>query len=175
MQSGQVIHIIDTDPYSFSKDGGLENVNLVKKYMMSDEDYDKRENTLRAYKRKMKEKDPNFTFFPENRPKVPTGPPPGPESVSHVEVGSRCEVHPGGRRGIVKFVGEFKDVRKEINKGYWVGVQLDEPLGKSDGSVKGHRYFECAPKYACFARPDKVTCGDFPEIDEFASDSDEEL
>ena len=174
VQSGQVIHIVDTDPYSFSKDGGLENVNLVKKYEMSDEDYDKRENTLRAYKRKQREKDPHFTFFPENR-RAPAGPPPGPESVAGIEVGQRCEVNPGGRRGEVKFVGEWKNVTKEINKGFWVGVKLDEPLGKSNGTIKGVKYFECADKYGCFARPAKVTCGDFPEIDEFASDSEEEL
>lgn len=51
--------------------------------------------------------------------------------------------------------------------GYWVGVQYDEPLGKNDGSVKGRRYFTCQQNFGAFLRPDKVTTGDFPAVDEF--------
>ena len=52
-------------------------------------------------------------------------------------------------------------------KGYWTGVQFDEPVGKNDGSVKGQRYFTCPDGYGSLLRPDKVKAGDFPEVDEF--------
>ena len=93
-------------------------------------------------------------------------------------VGSRCRLRlPGAdftdRRGTVKFVG-----RTNFQPGFWVGIQLDEPTGKNDGSVRGERYFTCPPSYGLFARPDHIECGDFPEIDleaELAALSDDEM
>ncbi|WVZ24280.1 hypothetical protein V8G54_002824 [Vigna mungo] len=67
-------------------------------------------------------------------------------------VGSRCEVEPGAKRGVVKFVGRAES----LGPGFWVGVQYDEPLGKHDGMVKGVRYFECPPSHGGIVRPDKV-------------------
>ena len=47
------------------------------------------------------------------------GPPPGAETVEGITVGSRCEVQPGGRRGVVMFVGEATYIK---NGGYWVSI-----------------------------------------------------
>lgn len=59
------------------------------------------------------------------------------------QVGNRCEVNPGGKRGEVRFLGKIP----AIAPGWWVGVLYDEPVGKNDGSVKGQRFFECAPPH----------------------------
>jgi tubulin-specific chaperone B len=40
VESGMEIHVVDADPFSMSRGGGLEDVSLVKKYRMSEEDYD---------------------------------------------------------------------------------------------------------------------------------------
>jgi tubulin-folding cofactor B len=72
----------------------------------------------------------------------------------------------------LRFVGRVEG----LAAGYWVGVALDEPCGKNDGSVKGRRVFECAPGHGVFARPDKIVVGDFPPVDDFSDlGSDDEI
>lgn len=163
-QNGMTIHVIDTDPYSLSRDGGLDDVSKIEKYRMTDEDYDKRENTLRSYKKKMLEKDPTFKF-------VKTGGGGGGEKssvnyedeacIAGISVGGRCEVAPGARRGTIMYVGAVGP----LPEGYWVGVKLDEPLGKGDGSRGGLKFFDAEDKYGAFVRPDHVVVGDFPPDD----------
>ena len=167
-KNGCEIHIKDNDPYSISAGGALENLNLVEKYIMPDSDYDRRENTLRAYIKKQREADPNFKLkvmgqkeeSKEPRPERPAT----PEVLPH-KVGDRCEIEPGKRRGEIAFVGKIKGST-------YVGVCLDEPQGSNDGcGPDGVRYFTAKGEgYGCFARPENVACGDFPERDPFASD-----
>ncbi|XP_035992123.1 kinesin-like protein KIF13B isoform X5 [Fundulus heteroclitus] len=58
----------------------------------------------------------------------------------------------GNKAGTVRYVGaaQFAD-------GVWVGVELDTPVGKNDGSVGGHRYFLCKPGYGVLVRPDRLS------------------
>ena len=179
--SGNEIHVIDTDPFSLSRNGGLTDTTLVEKYRISDENYDKRSNTIRQYIKDQRAKDPNFKLKPKSTPATAgaagfsshapgeAGPPPGIESVEGITVGARCEVMPGARRGLVKFVGESE----VLKAGYWVGVQFDEPVGKNDGSVKGVSLFECAPGFGAFVLGKNVTCGDFPERDLLDDEEDD--
>lgn len=114
--SGQEIHIVDMDPFSLSKNGGLTDVSLVEKFKISDEAYEKRKGTMREYIREQRKKDPNFRLTPAAAPT--TGPTeiPGEETVSGIKVGDRCEISPGGRRGVVRWIGEIAP------KGYWVRI-----------------------------------------------------
>lgn len=56
-----------------------------------------------------------------------------------------------GRQATVRFVGST-----HFAPGDWVGVELDEPTGKNDGSVQGERYFDCEPGFGMFIRPSAV-------------------
>nr|KIR89490.1 dynactin 1 [Cryptococcus tetragattii IND107] len=47
--------------------------------------------------------------------------------------------------------------------GKWVGVELFEPGGKNDGSVKGERYFDCKPNHGVFVRPSQVRILEAPK------------
>ncbi|KIH45363.1 CAP-Gly domain protein, partial [Ancylostoma duodenale] len=51
-------------------------------------------------------------------------------------------------KGRVAFCGEV-----QFAEGEWVGVILDEPRGKNNGTVQGVQYFTCEPNYGLFIRP----------------------
>lgn len=177
-QNGWVICITDVDEYSLSLNGGLDDVTNVKKYEMSDEDYERRDNTYRAFKAKKIAADPTWTLEKEMASRNPAAAAElaakeanriddtyGQAEAAGIATGNRCEIA-GGRRGVVMYVGRIP----EMPIGWWVGVKLDEPLGKNDGSVKGTRYFTCDSSYGCFIRPQNVQVGDFPEEDIFADE-----
>lgn len=159
VESGMEIYIIDTDPFSLSRGGGLTDVSLVDKYKMSDEAYDKRKGTLREWIKAKKQADPTWKMTPISVPKgsaadpgsngTNSEPPPGPESVVGIEVGLRCQVSPGSRRGVVRYVGEVPEMKAG---GFWVGIVFDEPVGLGDGTKKGVTYFECPSNYGSFVR-----------------------
>jgi tubulin-folding cofactor B len=117
--SGMEIYCIDTDPFSLSRGGGLTDTSLVEKYRISDEAYGKRSGTMREYIQKQRALDPNFKLGAAKKgpkPEEESGPPPGPETVEGITVGSRCEVMPGSRRGTVAWIGELE----QLKPGYWV-------------------------------------------------------
>lgn len=66
------------------------------------------------------------------------------------------------RRGTVSYIGPVPEIP---GIGVWIGVTLDEPTGKNDGSVKGKRYFECGNNCGVFVRPERCEAGDFPALD----------
>lgn len=174
---GYILHIIDTDPTSASANGWLEDLSKVSKYVMSEEDYDKRENTYRKFKQERLKLDPTWTLEkeiaarkgipyvpPQKKASKPTDPDHMQEDASNIQVGMRCEVESteGKKRGVVMFVGKVEG----LPAGWWVGIRYDEPVGKNDGCVKGTRYFECPDIYGGFVRPNLVSVGDFPPLDE---------
>ena len=73
----------------------------------------------------------------------------GPSSTE-IRVGDRVVVS-GTKFGVLKYLGKI-----HVAEGIWCGIQLDEPLGKNDGSVSGKRYFTCQPRYGLFSPVGRV-------------------
>lgn len=102
---------------------------------MAEEDYDKRTDSVRAFKKKnqMGRFNPEFAAQQEAEALAKANLGADEIEAKGIEAGMRCECRVGGaKRGVVMFVGQT-----EFASGYWVGVKYDEPLGKNDGSVKG--------------------------------------
>ncbi|KAF8887339.1 tubulin-folding cofactor B [Infundibulicybe gibba] len=154
LRDWQVLKVDDTNP-SVSFTGQLTDVTQVDKFELSESAYAERSDSVLAYKQRHQV----GRFAPKQKQdEAPT-----PSTVD-IPLGARCEVESFeaglSKRGTVRFVGEAK-----FNKGIWVGIEYDEPMGKNDGSVQGERYFSCKQNYGVFVRPEKVKVGDFPVED----------
>ncbi|KAL0235376.1 hypothetical protein GEMRC1_001958 [Eukaryota sp. GEM-RC1] len=152
VENDMTLHVIDVNPSSQVID--LNDVSKVEKFELSEEQYSKRQDSFRKWKQNNTTCCTSCTSCSKPAPKDYT------EALSKIEVGNRCEVQLGAKRGTVRYVGSVN------GDGPFVGVELDEPLGKNDGSVKGVEYFSCAAKYGLFVRPDKLNMGDFPKFDD---------
>lgn len=64
-------------------------------------------------------------------------------------IGTTVDINLG--RGVVRFYGTTS-----FSSGKWVGIELSEPIGKNDGSVKGVPYFSCQMNYGVFVKPSQV-------------------
>ena len=62
-----------------------------------------------------------------------------------IVLGVRCIA--GGKEGVARYVGET-----QFSQGQWVGIELDAPLGKNDGTVAGVKYFMAAPNHGLFVK-----------------------
>ena len=71
-------------------------------------------------------------------------------SSEELKVGDRVVVS-GTKYGTLKYLGKI-----HVAEGVWCGIQLDEPLGKNDGSVSGKRYFSCQQRYGLFSPVGRV-------------------
>ncbi|KAG0245698.1 CAP Gly-rich domain-containing protein [Mortierella sp. GBAus27b] len=161
------IKVVDTNPSSIK--GQYTDVSLVQKFELTEEEYEKRTDSLHAFMKRN-----NLGRFNDAASDTSSADAQNQtyeEAAKNIKVGDRCQVDIGGdamkRRGAVRFIGTT-----EFQSGLWIGVQYDEPLGKNDGSVQGVRYFTCPANYGSFVRPDKVETGDFPELDIFDEDED---
>ncbi|XP_071499016.1 uncharacterized protein [Diadema antillarum] len=71
----------------------------------------------------------------------------------NINVGQRVEVIYKGEvhEGTVKYKGGLTNVT-----GDWVGIELDEPVGKHNGLYKGRQYFSCRNKHGIFVHPSRI-------------------
>jgi len=194
----QRIYCTDLNPHSSSSNGQYEDTSLVKKFELTDEQYDALPKSVRRCKKEelLQEQQKLQQQLEEQYDK---------ESVGHCLAGRRCEVRPGGRRGRVAWIGrldrpsgnadskdEGEDGRGNNKKkkaseskslpppGWWVGIELDEPVGQNDGDFGGCKYFEVdTPKTGCFARGPNVSVASaddenqYPVRDLFDEDDDD--
>uniref|UniRef100_A0A069DXT9 Putative kinesin-like protein n=1 Tax=Panstrongylus megistus TaxID=65343 RepID=A0A069DXT9_9HEMI len=66
-------------------------------------------------------------------------------------LGESVQIRPYNSTGVIAYIGPT-----EFASGTWVGVDLDAPYGKNDGTVQGVRYFDARPKHGIFVRADKL-------------------
>ncbi|XP_061089735.1 kinesin-like protein KIF13A isoform X2 [Conger conger] len=93
-------------------------------------------------------------------------PPPGPDQPTDSSSGDEGapvaqlpdwmapgeRVWVGEKGGMVHYVGGV-----EFAEGIWVGVQLDVPAGKHNGTVQGRVYFRCPAGHGVFVRPPRLS------------------
>jgi len=171
IDDGMTVRVTDPDGIDWN------NLEKVEKQDMSDDVYDtfKPTNvkpTVREYKRihKMGKFNPEFQkkaqadFECQQQMEA--------EARERIKKGNRCEVALKGNvkhRGEVCFIGETQFKPDML----WVGVKLDEPFGKNDGTVEGVEYFKCGKNYGVFVKPNACEVGDFPEREELDFSEDE--
>jgi len=71
--------------------------------------------------------------------------------MSNLSVGQYVQIG-DGQFGTIAFIGATS-----FSTGEWVGIALEHPTGKNDGTVQGVHYFDCkGEKYGSFVRPTTV-------------------
>lgn len=85
-------------------------------------------------------------------------PPPSREAFLKYVPGARVEYNDNDGRiwtGTVRYVGPIAG--KEDLSHTFIGVELDKPFGRNDGTVHGRSYFKCPPLCGVFTLPDRFT------------------
>ncbi|KAK5070819.1 hypothetical protein LTR64_003793 [Lithohypha guttulata] len=185
------LQVIDLRPPGTREN--FSDVSNVEKYVMPEEQYEKLNDSVLAWKKRQH----LGRFDPHAKPlellvkerkekdmRVVEG--------KNIGVGMRCQVDGSDeRRGVVRYVGEIEGLGGDREKGcVWVGVEFDEPVGRNDGSVEvevvtesGKRsrekrqVFETkGAKYGGLVRPEKIEVGDvFMVLDDLVDSDMEEI
>ncbi|XP_015787943.1 tubulin-specific chaperone B [Tetranychus urticae] len=142
------LHIIDVRGKSGGTSDEFSNLEEVPKFEMPDDEYAKRDKSLRQYKMQNK-----LGRFSEG-----TTSEDGNSNDDHdwtllksLQVNDKVEITIKGKpvkKGVIAYLGKM-----HLKPGLWVGVIYDQPVGKHDGCIEGVRYFECEPGCGAFVRP----------------------
>ncbi|KAK1934774.1 putative tubulin-specific chaperone [Babesia divergens] len=137
----------------------INSESAFQQYRMSDEEYDRRGRGLRNFIAQMRAR----TGGNPEEDNAKTQNKSLDELKREYPLESRCMVMPGALRGTVKFVGM-------VNNRKCIGIDLDEPFGKCNGSIGNIHYFSAkGDQYGAFYNYENVQIGDFPEVDPFDS------
>lgn len=58
----------------------------------------------------------------------------------------------GVKYGVIRYAGYV-----DFSKGYWFGIELSEPNGKNNGTIKGKTYFTCPTNHGIFTQSSKIS------------------
>jgi tubulin-folding cofactor B len=103
------------------------DVSSVEKFEMSQEDYEARTGSVLEFKKRNK-----IGRFSDSASLASKDYTPEQELLEKIKIGDRCITSDDIKKGTVMYVGNV-----DFKEGPWVGIALDEPLGKHDG-----RYFK---------------------------------
>ncbi|XP_015594869.1 dynactin subunit 1 isoform X2 [Cephus cinctus] len=67
------------------------------------------------------------------------------------KVGQRVEISGKDCQGVIAYIGH-----PAFATGKWIGVILDEPKGKNNGTIKGQSYFKCQENCGMFVRQTQI-------------------
>jgi len=134
-QNGGVsVHIVDTDSSSLSASNALLEGDVPKyEAPHGRKDFAEFRKGLRQEK---------------GSPPVPTAAT-GMAEAAEYDEGDRVIVLKDQLKGTIRYIGKCALAAP----GFFCGVELDEPKGKHDGTVKGKKLFDCAPGHGILVRP----------------------
>ncbi|CAL6095282.1 Tubulin_specific chaperone B [Hexamita inflata] len=159
-QTDMDLNVVDRNPYSVLS--SLNQSNVEDYYVkMSDEQYDKMEGTVRAFKKEKFRTDPVYRkTIIEARQKRDTARQEEMAAAALITVGCRCKLLSREKCATVRYLGAL-----ENQVGIYVGIELDLPFGNCAGENEGQVYFICQKNCGIFVKPQEIEVGDFPEED----------
>jgi tubulin-folding cofactor B len=160
------LQVTDTRPPGMRQN--FTDTSKVAKYELPPDEYEKKTDSVLAWKKAQK-----LGRFDPNAPSLEQAKLQAYDTEIKergIEVGKRCRV--GGedeKRGEVMYVGDVEEIPGGAGK--WIGIKLDEPVGRNDGSLGGKRYWgkesdSGGAKHGVFVRPERVEVGDWPVLDD---------
>ncbi|KAF2274176.1 uncharacterized protein EI97DRAFT_468890 [Westerdykella ornata] len=165
------ITVTDTRPVGARTD--FNDLSSVEKYVMPTAEYESRTDSVLAWKKaqKLGRFDPNAGTIEEQKIRA------FEREIEErgITLNSRVRLLPAtdARRGTVSYIGPVPEIPGGV--GPWIGVTLDEPTGKNDGSVGGKRYFTCGERCGVFVRPERCEVGDWGVLGLEGSGDEEEI
>ncbi|KAL5332325.1 CAP Gly-rich domain-containing protein [Aspergillus crustosus] len=174
---GSEIEVHDARPQAARVN--FTDLSSVEKYVLPTEAYENLPNSVLAWKKNQKlgRFDPNALAPAEAMAEQARK---DMEDVEKrdISVSKRAIILPSSpphvRRGTIRFVGPVSTIPypgvdedtidPSALQPIWIGIELDEPTGKNDGSVGGKRFFTSPNKTGVFVKPEKVEVGDFAPL-----------